>query len=236
MKLRARWIIRLVALVGAWVIRLWMGTLRYRIYCADGVSHPADYRKARYLYVFWHEVSLFGTSFRNKRAHILSGHHPDAELMATVCKFLNFRVVRGSSSRGGTEALRELARVSRSSHLAITPDGPHGPRRRIQPGLIYLASLTGLPIVVLGVGYSSAWRARSWDRFAVPKPWSTATGIFAPAIHVPPRLRREGMEQYIRLVQERLELATEAAERWANGGPSPAHLSWNEPTEQKASA
>ncbi len=235
MKLRAPWLIRPVALLAAWVVRLWMNTLRYRIFFADGVRHPADHRQQRYLYAFWHESILFPTTFR-ARVHVLIGQHADAELMAQVCRFLNFRVVRGSTTRGGIGALLELNRVSRVSHLAVTPDGPRGPRRRIQPGLVYLASLTGLPVVVVGVGYSSAWRARSWDRFAVPRPWSTAACVFAPAIQVPPRLRRDGLEKYTRLVEERLALATEAAERWAQGGPRPAGLPWDETRDVKASA
>ena len=221
MKLRSPWIIRLLAILGAWLIRLWMGTVRYRTFFIDGVIHPADHRKQRYLYAFWHETILFPTAYR-ARISILISQHADGELIAQVCRFLGFQAVRGSSTRGGREALFGLHRASLSSHLGVTPDGPRGPRRSIQPGLIFLASLTGLPIVVFGVGYSRAWRARSWYRFAVPLPWSSASCVVAPAIHVPPRLQREGIEHYRRLVEEQLQLATDAAERWARGGPSPA--------------
>jgi lysophospholipid acyltransferase (LPLAT)-like uncharacterized protein len=88
--------------------------------------------------------------------------------------------------------------------------------------LILLASVTGLPIVVCGVGYSRAWRARSWDRFAVPLPWSTACGVVAPAVHVPTGLNRTTLEQYRGLVETLLLAATDAAECWAQGGPHPA--------------
>jgi lysophospholipid acyltransferase (LPLAT)-like uncharacterized protein len=221
MRFRGPWAGRLLGLSGAWLIRLWMSTLRYRIFFSEGIRHPADFRKNRFIYAFWHESILFPAAFPT-RIHILISRHADGELIAQVCRFLGFQVARGSSTRGGSAALLELVRCSRRTHLAVTPDGPRGPRRRVQPGVIYLASLTGLPIVAFGVGYSGAWRARSWDHFAVPKPWSMAACVVAPAIHVPPRLERGDVEQFRRLLEDQLRNATLAAERWAQGGPRPA--------------
>lgn len=221
MKIRSPWILGGLALAGAGLIRLWMATLRSRMYFSEGVRHPADVRRGRYIYAFWHESMLYPATFRTP-IHVLISQHRDGEFIARVCRFLGFGVARGSTTRGGTAALLQLNRHSKRTHLAVTPDGPRGPRRRVQPGLIYLASLTGLPIVVGGVAYSSAWRARSWDRFAVPKPWSTVTCVVGPAVTVPARLDRNGLERYRLLVEERLTAATEAAERWAQGGPHPA--------------
>jgi lysophospholipid acyltransferase (LPLAT)-like uncharacterized protein len=203
------------------LIRLWMSTLRCRFFFADGISHPADFRKNRFIYAFWHESILFPAAF-STRIRILISRHADGEFIAQVCRFMGLQVARGSSTRGGSAALLELVRFSRRTHLAVTPDGPRGPRRRVQPGVIYLASLTGLPIVGFGVGYSQAWRARSWDQFAVPKPWSKAACVVAPALHVPPRLDRDGLERYRCLLEDRLRDATLAAELWAQGGPRPA--------------
>jgi len=236
MKLRNPWVLCLLGLLGAWLIRLWMGTLRYRLFFADGIRHPVDTRNSRYIYAFWHESILFPAAFR-ARIHVLISRHADGELIAQVCRFLGVQVVRGSTTRGGSPALLELVRQCRRTHLAVTPDGPRGPRRRVQLGLISLASLTGLPVVVFGVGYSKAWRARSWDRFAVPKPWSTATCVVAPAIHVPARLNRERLETYRQLVEEQLTSATAAAELWARGGPRPtADKTWNAARQGKVSA
>jgi lysophospholipid acyltransferase (LPLAT)-like uncharacterized protein len=221
MKIRAHWLLCLLGLAGAGLIRLWISTVRRRTFFAEGVQHPTDVRKERCIYAFWHETILFPASF-NTRIHVLISRHRDGELIAQVCRFLGFRVARGSTTRGGASAVLELHRHSKKTHLAVTPDGPRGPRRRVQPGVIYLASVTGLPIVACGVGFSRAWRARSWDRFAVPKPWSLAVGVVAPAVHVPRRLDRDGLERYRLLVEEQLTEATAAAERWALGGPCPA--------------
>ena len=229
MKLRSPWILRALGLAGAMLIRLWMGTVRLRIFYSDGVRHPADHRRQRYIYAFWHESLLVPATVR-AAIHILISRHADGELIAQVCRFLGLRVARGSSTRGGTAALLELHRHSKKTHLAVTPDGPRGPRRRVQVGLIYLASLTGLPVVALGVGFSRAWRARSWDQFAVPMPYSAATCVVSPAVQVPARLDREGLERYRLRVEAQLNDVTVAAERWARGGPRPTPV----PTEHAA--
>jgi lysophospholipid acyltransferase (LPLAT)-like uncharacterized protein len=220
MKLRAPWVIRVVGLLGAWLVRLWMGTVRCRFHSADSRAHPTDPRSEPYLYAFWHETILFGVAFK-ARACVLTSQSADGELMTRMCGHLGLQVVRGSSTRGGSDALLTLLGRGGGRHLAVTPDGPRGPRRRVKLGLIFLASRTGLPIVPFGVGFSRAWRARSWDHFAVPWPWSTAHCVLAPAIRVPVNLNRSGLEHYRQLVEDQLAEATAAAERWAQGKPAP---------------
>jgi lysophospholipid acyltransferase (LPLAT)-like uncharacterized protein len=214
MKLRRPWLIGLAALLGAVVIRLWMGTIRYRIRFHDARIHPTDPRIERFLYAFWHEALLFPAIMRTP-VHVLISQHRDGELIARVCRHLGMRVVRGSSTRGGDKALLEMRRRGRSSHLGVTPDGPHGPRGVVKLGVVFLASCTGLPIVPVGVAYGSLWRARSWDRFMVPVPWTWARCVVATPIQVPAKLTREGLESYRQLIQERLAWANEAAEHWA---------------------
>src|SRR5262249_28146081 len=156
-----------LGLAGALVIRQWMNTLVVRNdFCASG-PQPTDPRRERFLYLFWHETLLFATQFRT-RVHVLISQHADGELITQVCRHLRIGVVRGSTTRGGAGGLWDLLKVAKRTHLAITPDGPKGPRRRVQPGAIFLASHTGLPIVPLGVGFAQAWRAQTWDRFAIP--------------------------------------------------------------------
>ena len=105
---------------------------------------------------------------------MLLSRHRDAEILSHVAYHFGFDFVRGSTNRGGAAALRELLAKSRQMHLTITPDGPRGPRRRMAPGPIYLASKLGLPLVLMGYGYDRPWRLRSWDRFAIPRPCSRA--------------------------------------------------------------
>jgi lysophospholipid acyltransferase (LPLAT)-like uncharacterized protein len=218
MKLRHPLLLRLLALLGAVLIRLLMGTVRFRFdYRRAGERHPADWRRRRFVYAIWHESLLFGVSLRSRLTTLVS-QHADGELITLICRLLGLGIVRGSTTRGGGQGMLDLVHASRSSHVVVTPDGPRGPRRRVQPGLVFLASRCGLPIVMGGVGYSRAWRARSWDRFVIPWPGSTAYCVVSEPIHVPPDLDRRGLERYRRLVEERFLEVTEAAERWAAGG------------------
>jgi len=91
--------------------------------------------------------------------------------------------------------------------------------------LVFLASRSGLPIVPVGVAYTRAWRLRSWDRFAIPHPWSVATCVFGLAVSVPAGLDRPGLERYRRLIQQEMEAITAGAEHWAETGEKPGQRS-----------
>jgi lysophospholipid acyltransferase (LPLAT)-like uncharacterized protein len=232
MKLRHPFVIRLIAFVGAWLVRVWMGTVRYCVTFVDQV-HPADVRRARFIYAFWHE-GLLGPAALKVKVHMLISQHADGEVIAQICRLLGHGVVRGSSTRGGSVALLELLRCSQRTHLGMTPDGPQGPRRRVKTGIIFMASLTGLPIVPIGICFANAWRLRSWDRFAIPKPWSCIMAVAGQAIYVPPNVARDQLEHYRLQVEEQLLQVTEAAERWAQTGKKPTRESLLEPRKVSA--
>jgi lysophospholipid acyltransferase (LPLAT)-like uncharacterized protein len=216
MKLRHPLAIRLVAFLAACLIRAWMSTLRLRLVSSDGLSHPVDPKTARYIYAFWHETLLAPLVRRRLPVRMLISLHADGELIAQVCGFLGIAVVRGSTARGGSQALFELIRGGNDSlHLAFTPDGPLGPRREIKPGIIMAAAHTGLPIVPVGVGFTRAWRAASWDRFAVPLPFTTIAAVIGEPIIVPCDIDRGAMLRYKSRVQSALLDATAQAEDWA---------------------
>lgn len=216
MKLRNPWLIRLAGLTAAAGMRCWLSTLQVRIRSEDGRKHPTDPRRDPFIYVFWHEALLAPTTLRAP-AQVLISHHADGELIAQVCRHLRIGVIRGSTKRGGTQALMEMLGRRGGSHLVITPDGPRGPRRQVQMGAIFLASHTGLSIVPIGVGFSHAWRAKSWDRFAVPFPGSAITGHVGVPLAVPPNLDRAGLETYRLQLEQQLGQVTEQAEQWAAG-------------------
>lgn len=229
MKLRHPGLIKLAALLAAFLIKAWISTVRLRIRMADWTTDP-DHSRCRgpCLHAFWHEgiLALTSTTYRNP-VYVLISQHADGELIAQVIRYLNLRTVRGSTTRGGAQAVVELLERSRWSHLAITPDGPKGPRRQVQRGVVFLASRSGLPVVPYGLAFSRAWRMRSWDRFAVPLPFSTIYGVTAPSVLVPPELDRAGQDAWLERIQAGLDAATAAAERWAEekggaGWPRPS--------------
>jgi lysophospholipid acyltransferase (LPLAT)-like uncharacterized protein len=220
MKIRNPWLIRGVALTGSWVLRSWMRTLRYDYRpLGPDVDPTRDDMEGHYIYAIWHENVLQPVyRYCGRGIYVLISRHADGQLLAELCRWMGVVVVRGSTNRGGVEAMRRLIRHGRKGSLAITPDGPRGPRRRVQPGLIYLASQTGLPIVPTGFGYQHPWRLRSWDRFAVPRPWSRGTCVTGSPIDVPVDATREDLDRYREVVEHALLHVTEVAEQWAESG------------------
>lgn len=220
MKLRHPGLIAWVALLASWLIRAWMGTLRFRMVCLDGKKHPTDPRAHPHVYAFWHEALLFPSLFR-ERANVLISQHADGELIARICKHLGAGVVRGSTTRGGLAGLMGMASKAKSAHLLITPDGPRGPRRRLQIGAVLLASLTGYPVVPLGIAFEPAWRAGSWDRMLLPRPWGAGYGVVGMPMNVPRGLDRHELERYRQRLDGEMASLTLAAERWAQTGGRP---------------
>jgi lysophospholipid acyltransferase (LPLAT)-like uncharacterized protein len=224
MKIRHPFWIKLFALLFSWVIRLWIGTLQYRYRpLGANLSPRRPGLTGRYIYAFWHEnLLLLAYHYGHPSIQVLISQHADGELIARVCHHLRFRTIRGSTTRGGMEALRQMLRASRACHIAVVPDGPKGPRRRLQLGAIYLASRTGLPIVAVGIGYDRPWRARSWDRFALPRLWTRACTVTSAPISVPPDLTREQLEDHRQHIQAVMDQVTSMAETWAETGQRPA--------------
>ncbi len=213
-------LIGLGGLLAAATVRTWMSTLDYKAAFYDPTVDPVDYRcDGRKIYIFWHEYILLPLHMRGYAdLAMLLSRHRDADILLEVARHMGFHCVRGSSFAGGAAALRELERKAQSMHLAITPDGPRGPRRVLAQGPVYLSSKLGLPIVAMGFGYSNPWRLGSWDRFAVPKPYSRARAVVSPAMSIPPDLDRDGVEHYRLQVEAMLNRLTLEAEAWAEAG------------------
>ncbi len=140
----------LVPVLGYGLIRGLGKTMRWSVEGADVVDRLYDEGK-RIIIAFWHGQQLMmPLAYRGKGAHILISQHRDGELICRIVKRFGFGAVRGSTTRGGSLALRQLIRLGRAgSDLVVTPDGPKGPRHVVQLGVIHLAQATGLPIVPL---------------------------------------------------------------------------------------
>lgn len=211
---------RLGGLGASTLVSQWMSTLDYALAAYDERLDPAhpDFRGPA-IYVFWHEYIPFlfyARSFCN--IAMLVSSHRDAELLSYAAKYNGFETVRGSTQRGGGTALRDLYRKGQYMNLAITPDGPRGPRRRCAPGAIYLSSKMQIPLVAVGLGYDRPWRMKTWDAFAVPKLGSRARAIMGPALQMPAELDREGVEHYRAEVEFQLNHLSDLAEDWATDG------------------
>ena len=130
------------------------------------------------------------------------------ELLAQLVERFGFEVVRGSSSRKGVSAMRQLAEViTNGKDVVITPDGPRGPAYELGQGIIFLAQQTGAEVVPINMEYSSCWRVKSWDRFILPKPFSKVRVIFgAPHRVAPTASEPEFEKERVRLQDAMLQL------------------------------
>ena len=210
---------KLGGLVTAEGIRAWMSTLDYRAAFYDRSVDPVLGVETPRIYIFWHENILIPLYLRGHcNLAMLLSQHADADVLARVAYHLGFDCVRGSTYRGGARAIWELTERSRRQHLTLTPDGPRGPRRQLAQGPIYLASRLQLPLVPMGFGYDRPWRTNSWDRFAVPRPFSRARALIGPPLMLPRDLDRAGLERCRQRVERLLNCFTCEAEAWAAAG------------------
>ena len=163
---------------------------------------------------FWHGQMLpLLVHHRGRGAAVLISEHRDGEIIAQVVRAFGQRAVRGSTSRGGTRALLELAaELRRGNGIALTPDGPRGPRHSFAPGALVAAHRAGAPIVALVAHVDRAWRLKSWDRFEIPKPFARVTIAYSEPLLVGGASAREAAAEVPRFEAVMRELA-ERAER-----------------------
>jgi len=148
---RERLVLRLVPLPGALFIKALRATLRVR---SVGREIPESIKEegGQYIYTFWHgSLLMMVYGYVGERLTFLVSWHRDGELVTRVMRYFGMEPTRGSSTRGGIRALHQLLRKVREGYdIAFTPDGPRGPARKVQDGLIQTARLSGLPIVPVG--------------------------------------------------------------------------------------
>lgn len=172
------------------LMKLLAAVLRLEVRDLAGVGSP-DAAVPPVIFVLWHNrffvvppawQKLCG---KRRKSVILTSASHDGETVACAMAVFGLGSVRGSSSRRGVAALVGLKRaLAEGRDVCLTPDGPRGPRYKIQPGVIKLAEATGAPIVPIHVRFSSAWRLKTWDRFVIPKPFSRVVVTFAEPIRI----------------------------------------------------
>jgi lysophospholipid acyltransferase (LPLAT)-like uncharacterized protein len=182
--------------LGCRIIRLLGRTVRMRVEGAQSVDRLLA-QGQRMIITFWHAQQLMmPLAYRGTEAHVLISRHGDGELIRRIILRFGLQAVRGSSTRGGVEAMRELIRLGRSGvDLVITPDGPKGPRQVAKMGVVQLAKATGLPIVPLAFGCSKKKLFASWDRFIMPYPFSRGIFLWGEPIHVSPEAAASELER-----------------------------------------
>ncbi len=135
----------------------------------------------------WHGRMLLGLPHHGKRGmQVLVSPSSDGDLAKKLLTSYGYRVIRGSSSRRGSRALREmLSALGDGKNIVITPDGPRGPRHSMNPGPAFMACETGKMLIPIGLACDRAWRLKSWDRFTIPKPCARVVIKYEEPITVP---------------------------------------------------
>ena len=192
--------------------------LNFRIRHYDRSVDPArpEYNE-HVIFSFWHEyIVVVLPRWGHTPLTVLCSKHRDGEWVNQTAESLGLNIVRGSSSRGGSAAIRQMKTNSQFSSIAMTPDGPRGPRREMAMGPVYLASLLGMPLVPVGIGISNPYRLKTWDQFAIPRPMSRVRMIFGPKIHIPRKCKRNKLESCRQGVQGLMNDLTNEAQSWAD--------------------
>jgi lysophospholipid acyltransferase (LPLAT)-like uncharacterized protein len=191
----SEWRYESVGVLGAGLVGALFRTTRVH---RRGTEHFEQFRRQGkpVVFVFWHGQLLPLVHYhRGEGIVVLVSEHHDGEYISRVIERNGFGTVRGSSTRGGTTGLRALVRAARAGHdLALTPDGPRGPRGDFKPGALLVAQLTGAPIIPLAVGASRGRRLESWDGFLVPRPLSTVEIEYLAPRFVPREATRSEIE------------------------------------------
>lgn len=181
-----------------WLLRLYLLTVRIRFLREEELLDHLR-RGGKGIATFWHQrillVIRYAWRFSEFSPAVMISQSRDGEMIADVIRRLNFRPIRGSSSRGGREALAAMVEDLSAHPLAAhAADGPRGPRGLIKPGIIRMAQLSGAPVIPVYISVNRAWILRSWDRFLIPKPFSTVWVRWGDPIHVPAALDNASFE------------------------------------------
>ena len=201
--------------LGAGYIRLVHATTSWRV---EGGEIPAAYwdRDEPFIVAYWHgRILMMPYSWRrDKTMSLLISQHPDGQFIARLVGRFGLATIAGSTRRGGTAALRALLRVLKAGgSVAITPDGPRGPRMRASSGVVDLARLSGAAIVPAAYATSRRRVLSSWDRFVVALPFGRGVFVWGAAIEVPRDADAAARERLRQTLEERLNAVTAEADR-----------------------
>ena len=192
----------------AWMIRGIAATLKVEFVDHAGVLNTKP--RGPLIWAFWHNrMFLAPWMHQHISPHIhgciLSSPSGDGQVIADICAEFGFEAARGSSSRKGIGALIALAeKVKEGFDIGITPDGPRGPCYQLNPGIIKLAQLTGVPVLPLHIRFERSIKFPTWDRFELPVPFTRVHITFDPLQSIPRRMTEEEFEQHRSALEQTL--------------------------------
>ncbi|WP_397571452.1 lysophospholipid acyltransferase family protein [Schlesneria sp. T3-172] len=221
MKIRSRWLTKFAALTAVATFRLLFWTCRKK-FLGDVLEQRMDptVNDEHFVLSVWHDALLLPTfaapKWLRKRCCCLVSQHQDGSYLADAMAWMDYTTVRGSSRRGGVEALRQLLTDTAGKHIIVTPDGPRGPRRVMKPGVAFIASQTGRRLLPGAFVVKNGWRVKgSWTDLVIPMPFTTIYLITGRPVSIPQDTPRSQLTQYVAAAQQAMDEINEEAERLA---------------------
>ena len=176
-------------------------------------------RKPNTINAFWHNrLFLLAWHWRDIDSGIIISESFDGEYISRTAQRLGMSVIRGSSTRGGSKALRNMVKLVRDGmRMSITIDGPKGPRYKVKSGALLLAAKTGVPVLPVLAEAKDFWEVNSWDRLIVPKPFTRAKMFFGEPVFVSEKDIEGGVSAKREELQQKLDALTRRGEEWRSG-------------------
>jgi len=206
---------RVTCLLAAGYIRFVHATTRWRL-VGDDRLHAAIAAGTPLVMCFWHgRLLMMGSGWPYPdRIHLLISQHRDGQIIAGTIERFGFRTIAGSSTRGGSAALRAMLRaLAAGDVVGITPDGPHGPRMRASAGAVSLARMAGARLMPVTWATTRRRVLGSWDRFILPLPFGRGIYMFGEPIEVPRDADPAAQDALRRELERRLTALTDEADQ-----------------------
>lgn len=175
----------------------------------------------------WHDALLLPTFAAPRRLRkqcccLVSQHH-DGSYLADAMSWMDYTTVRGSSTRGAIDALRQLLNDTAGKHIIFTPDGPCGPRRRLKHGAVFIASQTGRRLMPGAFVVKSGWRIQgTWTDLLIPKPFTTIYIVTGQPIAIPAGVSRQELAQYVSVAQQAMDRLNDEADQMCRVAHTPS--------------
>lgn len=189
---------RIVKKFGPHLIRALIGSQKIK-FINKNKFEKIEKKYGTVIYAFWHNRMLPLTyTHRDQDVHIIISEHKDGEYISLVTDGLGFQSIRGSSTRGGVKALKKAVAVSKNYNLAVTPDGPQGPKYTVNKGILYLSYRCQKPIIPVSWDSDRKWILNTWDDFIIPKPFANTRLIYGDAIFIKKKEDINRMRAYLK--------------------------------------
>lgn len=214
--LKERILIRVVDLACYLLMRVIGATIRFEVRGWENYESVVSSGRLP-VWPFWHERIFLSTIyFRNRGIIVITSKSKDGEYIARFIQRFGFGAIRGSSSRGGARALVEMKKaMAKGMEIAFTVDGPRGPRREAKPGPIYLAKLTGNPVLPFLMEPKNYWTLKTWDRLQIPRPFTKALLVIGEPFEVERDADEGHIEAKVAEMQNSLDNLVEIGREWS---------------------